>query len=124
MTIEEKFNDWLNNLNKTETIDPQIVAFNFGLFETSEGYIMYLIGSKTFDPNDDDWAANIDFEPKEKYLHFDREEVATENWQEFLHISTELLGDYIHSDKYPFSILKDAEAVTTGFDDGVLVRIK
>ena len=124
MTLEIQFNEWLDRLNKTEKVDKTIIAYNFGLFETSEGFTVYLIGSETFDPDDDDWAVNVDFEPKEKYLQLDQGLVKTKEWQKIQDVSTKLVTDYVNSDKFENSILKNAIAITTGFDDGDLIRIK
>lgn len=124
MTLEIQFNKWLDRLNETEKVNEDIVAFNFGLFETNEGYTIYLIGSKTFDPDDDDWALNIDFEPKDKYLAFDKSLVKTKEWEEIQNVSANLITDYVNSDKFENSILNNATAITTGFDDGDLTRIK
>ena len=124
MTLEIQFNEWLDKLNKTEQADNSIIAFNFGLFETHEGFTMYLIGSETFDPDDDDWAVNVDFEPKDKYLTFEKSLIKTKEWKEIQKISTKLITDYVNSEKFKESILKNATAITTGFDDGDLTRIK
>jgi hypothetical protein len=44
---------WLIHLCDTEHPDTSIIAYHFGLFETENGYTIYLIGSKEFD-NDDE----------------------------------------------------------------------
>lgn len=123
-SLEESFNLWINKLNQTENIETEITAFNFGLFETTDGYSIYLIGSKNYDPTDDDWATNVDFEPKDKYLHFDIDLVIDKDWEELLKISVELIEKYVSSDDFKTSILKNAMAITTGFDGGDLQRIK
>jgi hypothetical protein len=48
MTLEKQFNDWITRLDKTEKVNKIIIAFNFGLIETTEGFSINLIGSKTF----------------------------------------------------------------------------
>ena len=66
--LEEKIEYWLDQMNvETSCLPADIVAFNFGLFETENGYGIYLIGSKSYDEQDDDWACDIDFEPEDKY---------------------------------------------------------
>mgnify|MGYP006198081177 CR=1 FL=1 len=49
MIIEQAFAEWLDNINEIEKIDNSIIGFNFGLFETTKGFEMYLIGSKKFE---------------------------------------------------------------------------
>jgi predicted nucleotidyltransferase len=124
MSLEESFNQWMSKLNQTENVDSEITAFNFGLFETADGYSIYLIGSKNYDLSDDDWATNVDFEPKDKYLHFDIDLVIDKDWEEILKISVDLIEKYVISDDFKNSILKNATAITTGFDDGDLHRVK
>lgn len=123
-SLEASFIQWISKLNRTEKVDTDIIAFNFGLFETTDGYSIYLIGSKNYDPADDDWATNIDFEPKDKYLHLDTDLVIDKDWQEILKLSFDLIKKYVNSDDFKNSIFKNATAITTGFDDGDLQRIK
>jgi hypothetical protein len=49
MKIKESFYNWLRQLDKSETIPNSIVALNFGIFETTENYKIYLIGSEKYD---------------------------------------------------------------------------
>lgn len=123
MTIEQRFSEWMELINENEEIDNSIVGFNFGLFETSDGFEMYLIGSRTFDLENEDWATKVDFEPKQKYFHFGKEVSADMNWSEFLQFVESLVSNYINSKNFESSILADAIGITTGFDDGNLVLI-
>ncbi|WP_333888152.1 hypothetical protein [Sphingobacterium siyangense] len=122
--IYQRFHEWLNNINKTEKIDNSIVAFNFGLFESEEGFTMYLNGSKIFDKDDDDWAANMDFEPKQKYFSFGTEFLKDKDWEDILKYSQCLVQAYIASEEFKTSIFAQAKAIAVGFDDGELTIIK
>ncbi len=124
MSTKTDFNNWLDRINKSETISDKIVAFNFGLFETENGYTIYLIGSETFDEEDDDWATNVDFEPEEKYFELDSSLVKRKDWQEVLEITEKRVKEYLNSESLNNTIFKNAKAITTGFDDGDLLRIK
>lgn len=123
MTIEQRFTEWIQHINQTEKIDSSIIGFNFGLFETTEGFEMYLIGSKTFDIEDEDWATNVDFEPKQKYFQFGQEFSADKDWQAILKYSEMLVQGYVSSGKYKNSIFVNARGITTGFDAGNLTVI-
>jgi hypothetical protein len=122
-SLEFKFNNWIEQLNESENPESQIIAFNFGLFEKPNGFSMYLIGSKEFSKDDDDWSCNEDFEPKNKYMEFPTETIKEKNWEDILNCSVELIKKYVESNKFQNSILKNAVAITTGFDDGNLNRI-
>lgn len=124
MSTKANFSNWLNRINKTEVVSDNIIAFNFGLFESENGYTIYLIGSETFDEEDEDWATNVDFEPKEKYFELDSSWVKGKDWQQVLELSEELVKEYLNSESLDNTIFKNAETITTGFDDGELVRIK
>ena len=63
--MEEEIRHWIQQINDETILPSDIVAFNFGLFESEEGYCIYLTGSKFYDESDDDWACDIDFEPIE-----------------------------------------------------------
>lgn len=124
LTIEQTFTEWIEKINEIETVDNSIIGFNFGLFETTNGFEMYLIGSKTFDTDNEDWATNVDFEPKQKYFQFGKEFSAGKDWQETLKISETLIFNYVSSEKFKTSIFANAKGITTGFDDGNLTIIK
>jgi hypothetical protein len=124
MKIEHAFEEWLENINQTETVDNSIKGFNFGLIETTHGFEMYLIGSKIFDKDDEDWAINVDFKPKHKYFQYGKEFSTNKDWQDILKISEKLILNYVNSNKFKTSIFANAKGITTGFDDGNLNIIK
>lgn len=39
---------WISELVETETLPEEIVALNFGLYETPKGYCIYLNGSEEY----------------------------------------------------------------------------
>ena len=124
MSFSKEFNSWIEGINKADTPTEDIIAYWFGLFETANGYTMYLIGSKDFDENDDDWACNNDFEPKSKYFDLPSNYVKGKNWQSVLNDSISLVNQFLKSEEFDNSILKNASAIAIGFDDGDLHRIK
>lgn len=120
MTIK----NWLQDIIQTEKPSTSIVAYNFGIFETERGYTLYLIGSEEFDDDDSDWATNEDFTPKEKYLNLLQEEFRGLEWKQALDKVEKQIRDFLNSEENKGSFLAKAQAVTTGFDDGDLVRVK
>ena len=54
--MKKQIEDWLLELSHNEVIPENIVALNFGIFESENGYCVYLIGSESYDVDDDDWA--------------------------------------------------------------------
>lgn len=124
MTIEQAFTEWLDLINESETVDNSIIGFNFGLFETTNGFEMYLVGSKKFEIDDEDWASYVDFEPKQKYFQFGKEFSADKDWQAIQQLSEKLIRSYVGSEKFKTSLFANAKGITTGFDDGNLTVIK
>ncbi len=114
----------MTRLNNIEHPTHDIVAFNFGLFETIEGFTLYLTGLKKYDPKNDDWALEPDFETKEEYLDINLDETAGLDSAGVLKKTTDLIVQYIDSEEFRHSILKHASVITTGFDDGAFTRIK
>lgn len=122
MSSTDSFQKWIQRISFSESSNESTKAFNFGIIETTNGHSLYLIGAKIFDPDDDDWATTIDFEPSEKYFRL-KEEECGKNWKEVLDYSVELISNYVKSAMFNESLLKNATAITTGFDDGDLIRI-
>lgn len=122
MNSEDSLQNWMERISLSENVDESIKAFNFGIIETTKGYSLYLIGAKVFEPNDDDWATIVDFAPSEKYFQLNNEECG-QNWKEVLDYSIELISNFVKSAMFRQSLLRNATAITTGFDDGDLVRI-
>ena len=122
--IHNQFQAWMERINKVEKVEIEITAFNFGIFETTQGYSIYLTGSKVFDEQDDDWVCSVDFQPDEKYLNLNLPSIPDKKWEAILLIMETELTNYISSVQFKASILKDAIAITTGFEDGDLIRVK
>jgi hypothetical protein len=57
-----------NIVISAEAPPSSVVAFNIGLVETFAGYSAYLAGADRYDPDDDDWACDEAFTPRERYV--------------------------------------------------------
>ena len=122
-SIYLEFRDWLNRINQSEVIPADLSAFNFGLFQTPNGYSIYLIGSTIFTEDNDDWAGEEDFAPREKYFELPSN-FKDKNWKELEDFVKELVIDFINSEDFQKTFLARTVAITVGFDDGDLIRIK
>jgi len=117
------FEEWVNQIIETEKPSKKIKGYYFGLFETSDKeYMMYLSGSKEFDVDDDDWACNNDFEPKEKYLPLPQYKGFV--WEETLNQTIKILQEFTTTDIYKNSFFAKAQGISTGFDGGDVVLIR
>lgn len=112
---------WLSRLDEREVVPEEISALYVGMFETPDGYSLYLTGAVEYDEDDDDWACDQDYEPAEKYLPLPTSEIGEMGWEEFRKEAIAAVSEYIH--KFPDSKMFD-RIVAAGFDDGDLERIK
>lgn len=117
-------NEWLFRICETEKPDKSVIAFNFGLFETENGYTIYLIGSKEYDKDNPDWATNSDFEPSLKYYPLPPSEYRNLKFEEVLDKIKSKLKDFTKTEKFKNSFFAKAKAITVGFDEGDLEMIK
>lgn len=122
MEIDEilfKIRLWLNNINEEEKLPNNIKAINFGLFESKDEYVIYFIGSGNFDDNSDDWACEIDYEPKQKYLalgNLSKEK----SWMKIL----EMVKHILEFEIIEIGFFPKIKHITIGFDDGELIRLR
>jgi hypothetical protein len=122
--LETDIAAWLGRIVSSDTPKQGVKAFNVGLFEIPGGYGAYLIGSKRFDPHDSDWALRKDFIPSERKIVLPLLKTGSITWQTVLSGTVDALRAFLSSPVGASSFLAHAEAVTTGFDDGDLVRVK
>lgn len=120
--IQKSIHSWIIRIDESENIPDYIIAFNFGIIETEDGYQIYLVGAADYDLEDDDWACEEDFIPAEKYL--DLGAVSSKwDWEEVQSIVKDSVEHFISIKVSPITFVQKAEYLTTGFDDGELVRI-
>lgn len=122
--MKKEFIDWLDNIEKLDGKPPiDVIAYNFGLMESDQGFVMYIVGGFEYSEEDDDWAC---IEPPTKpyrYLRFP-DELQAKSWNFILDYSEGLLKDLEKEGSLGKTILQDAKAITTGFDDGELIKIR
>lgn len=78
--LSERFSNWIKKIETSDSPNKKIIAFNFGVFESNESYKIYLIGSKKYDTENEDWACNVDYEPKEKYFDLYNNDLNNAEW--------------------------------------------
>ncbi len=122
--MKEAIKPWLEMLAETESIPENIVALDLGMFETDGGYAMYICGGTEYDEEDPDWACDPEYMPEDKYLMLTGEGYEDMDWEEFLNGAEESIKEILAEDKGPITDYIGDRIVTTGFDDGDLIRIK
>ena len=117
--MKEKIHEWLDQIEKGAVIPGHIIVMNFGLYETDDGYCIYLAGASRYEETDDGWADELEEMPGGFFI-----EIETPcDWKEFQEQVGCILANEIQVRRaYAESPFRD-KIVTTGFDDGVLTRI-
>lgn len=120
---EEKICNWLRSIDKPTPTD--ITAIHIGLFESeNSNYMLYLIGARHYDENDDDWACVEDFVPEQKYTDIHVGGIEDVEWEEILHTVIHIISRYVEKRAEDASSLFYHKIVTVGFDEGDLTRIR
>ena len=116
--------NWLQRLEKeVGAPPPEVIAFNFGLFESAKGYMIYIVGAFEYDEKDDDWACIELPQNPAAYLLFPNE-MQSKSWENILDYSKNVLTELEKESGFDKTILKNAIAITTGFDEGELIKIR
>lgn len=120
--MKEVVEKWFDKVNGIEIVPTNITALNFGLFESDENYILYLTGSEIYDESDDDWATEIDYEPKNKYVVLP--DSKNRDWKEVQYEIENIITGFINTESFQNSIFSKIKNITVGFDNGDLKKIK
>jgi uncharacterized protein YciU (UPF0263 family) len=121
MTLEQ----WLIDICDNESPDALVIAYHLGLFENIEGSTtLYLVGSSVFHESDEDWIANVDFEPEDNYHTINEIGLNNLSPDDLLEQVRNKLVSFTETEQFRNSFFAKAEAITLGFDDGDLIRIK
>ena len=110
---------WLNQVSADKPPD-SVIAFNVGMFRTSDGFGVYLGGFDAYDENDSDWACEPVFVPSSKYFFIRDNNIG---WEEAQSEVISSVQNFLASENGKKSYLAQAEHLTAGFDDGGLVEI-
>ena len=144
--IKERVWRWLRGIAESKTLPKDVVAVNIGMFETEGGYGVYLCGVTEYDKDDSDWACEPEYELPDDYLMLQGPDYATMDWENFLEEMVKALKDildnrenegrnifkgFVSRVKSTFGKSENDRIerffgnriVTTGFDDGDLIRI-
>ncbi|WP_321387817.1 hypothetical protein [uncultured Enterococcus sp.] len=116
--LKHGIKEWLLRIDLVDRRPVEIIALNFGLFEP---YGLELIGSKIYNPEDDDWACEEDFIPTERTcqgITFDD----NQTWQEILSMVYSIIEE-LSTELSELELLR-VPHITTGFSDGDLLLVK
>lgn len=124
MTVKDVIEEWLKKIAAAESIPQDIVAVNIGMFESDNGYGVYMCGFKEYDGEDDDWTCKPEYEPREKYLMLAGRGFESMVWETLLHQMILALKEILECGCESVRHFFDGRIVTAGFDEDKLFRVK
>ena len=122
--MKDQIQNWLKYVESLDGIAPkEVIAFYFGLFESTEGKLMYLVGSFEYSDKNTDWAK---LEAPDKAYRYIRlpEELQEEDNDTIVDTIADVLAEMEEDGFFKKGMLKNAQAICCGFDDGDLVKIR
>jgi len=122
--MKEEITAWLDYIHEQDGTPPDtVVAFNFGLYESEEGFLIYLAGAFEYTEDNDDWAVLAPPTKDYRYLKLP-DEIQKESQEVILKLTKSALSELEIEGILKMDLLKNAKAITTGFDGGKLVKIR
>ena len=112
-----QFASWLDRIILNDGF-ARARAFNFNLYEHEDAFAIQLIGAKSFDAADDDWACDATFSSGEDLFELPHS-IYGSDWRAGLAETRVLIERYLERGKQADS-LKAGAAVALGFVDGDL----
>ena len=116
-----KFENWPDNLLENNDMPADTKAFNFNLYEESEGEYVYgvqIIASDRFDIDDDgDWACYEVWSSEENIFCVSAADEDDKSGQAFQKFISGIVVDYLENGKYK-NILLNSKGIGIGFVDG------
>lgn len=120
MTNEQfdEFSSWVDRI-LLENADVRVAGYNFNLYEhVDEEFAIQLIGAKSFDVDESDWACDEVFSSGEDLFELPFS-VVGRHWQDGLRVARSLVERYLETGKQA-PRLKASEGVGVGFVQGDL----
>jgi hypothetical protein len=117
-----RFDSWLNQ-TFPQSVVAKVVAYNFNISELSDGFLVEIIGSDIYDPNNSDWACQEVWTSRPNQFFFSIDEVGKE-WDLFLDKLSILVNKFLEILPNYQYVMANICAITIGFVDGDLVVIR
>ena len=117
---EKNFFDWLDH-QLDAGIPNNIVAFNINIYESP--FHIEIVGSAEYDPENEDWACNEDWVPKNRMSQVS-ESLFGDSWKTAESNIIAMAKTYFGSNSKNATKLQSAKAFVVGFVDGNLNLIQ
>ncbi|MBU2709209.1 hypothetical protein KCM76_24655 [Zooshikella marina] len=117
---DKDFIDWLDG-QLNEKIPDEITAFNINIYESP--FNIEIVGSSKFDPEDEDWACNENWIPRNRKMSVSSS-LFGDSWEEAQENIIAMAKKYLQSNSKNVNKLKAAKAFAIGFVDGNLSYVQ
>lgn len=115
--------DWLRLVSASEAPPDDLVAFNIGISEERSHYLVYLIGSATYDPADDNWACRNVKQLPNGQLSIPKQRKRSSPWEAVQKAVCDAAREFLATDEGAKSFLGVRKVVTVGFDNELLIVV-
>ena len=115
--------EWFFRLCDTEKPQKDVIAYNFGLFETRNCYAIHLVDAEEYERDDPD-AGKKEPDTSGTYYPLSKDEYEALEWKQVLNKIKSQLEEFVKTEKFRNSYLQKAKTITIRFDDGDLLRLK
>ena len=108
--------EWLFTICDGNKPEKSIDTYEFGIFESSDNYTMFLVGLNKYDKGDTSFT-RIEFESSNMYFQLPKTEYKNLNRDELVKRLTTELKDFTNTEKFKASFLMNADSnvlVTNG----------
>lgn len=113
--------EWLINMVETEKPGKLIIAYQFGLFESEDEYVIFLIGSKQYN-KDQGGVTSINFEPSNMYYPLPESEYKNLTREQAWARIIVQFRNFKKTDKFKNSFFAKAKVITTDLNGEIWSR--
>ncbi len=114
--------DWLISICENEKPQKRITTYHISLFEGQDDYTLCFTGINTYEVSQYHTTTRIEFAPKDMYFTLPASEYSGLKREQVLKSLTSHLKEFITSDKFRRSFLKDAKSITTDWNGEIWTK--
>ena len=104
-------NDWLSSICRLSKPAKYISDFQFGLFESTNDYTLFLVGQNTYDTGKSHSEIRNEFQPRDMYNKLRKSEFQNLTRDQLLNKLTSQLKDFSKTDEFKNSFFTKSDKV-------------
>ena len=115
-----QFNAWTDRV-MSEIGSTPVVAYNFNLYEHEDEFAIQLVGTRSFDLTNEDWACDEVFSSGEDLFYLPHA-IVGDKWQTGLNAAKSLVKNYLQHGQNA-ELMKSSRGVGVGFVSGNIALV-